>query len=522
MKASSLLKKLDARLECGTPDADVTGLSFDNRLVKPGDCFVCIRGALFDTHDVIDGIAAVRPALIVTARDWADAHAGSMPDANIVSVPDTREAKALIAAAYYGDPAEKLTLIGVTGSKGKTTTTAMIRAILEAAGRPAGLIGSNGAYIGDEEYEVANSTPDSDVIQKFLGQMVSAGCRYAVLEVSSQAELLHRTDGLTFEIGVLMNVQEGDHVGPNEHPSFENYLECKKMLLQQSRIAIVNYDDRHLAQILSGLEMPVLGFGHGPAADSASDRSAEDARGLQAPIPDFVLDGETVVERNGRPSIRFTLHGRRAGEYYVGMPGLFSASNAAAAIACAEVLGLPDEAVRQALEDISVPGRLDMIYQSDDLSVCVDSAHNGFSTRNLLSALREYHPKRIVLVFGCGGNRDVARRSEMGEAAGLGADLSIVTTEHTRFESFDTILKGIEEGLNRVHGNYIVIEDRKEAIRYAILNAEPGDLIAVAGLGHDHYQHIGGKNVPHDDTAWCLKILRERENLQKEDADKTE
>ena len=194
------------------------------------------------------------------------------------------------------------------------------------------------------------------------------------------------------------------------------------------------------------------------------------------------------------------------------MPGTFNVGNAAAAVIAAEAAGADKESTKAALRNIRVPGRLDMIYRSDDLSVCIDYAHNGLSTRNLLKALRSYEPKRVVCVFGCGGNRDLDRRPEMGEASGELADLSIITTEHNRFEEFQDILKGIMEGMNRTSGKYEIIEDRKEAIRHAILDSEPGDLITILGIGNDGFQHDHGKDIPHDDISFSKEVVEEWKN----------
>ena len=507
MKAADLLQYVEYKLIKGDLDAQVTGICFDNRRVSAGDVFCCIKGVFFDTHTCLKQIADAGASLIVVSDDFASgsgdygqAALDALADAraNVISVPDTRLAKAFIASAWYGEPSKKLKVIGITGSKGKTTTTHLIASILEAAGHKAGLSGSNGIIIGEEFMEAHTTTPDSEVLQKALARMVEKGFEYAVIECSSQGLMLHRTAAIDFDAGVFLNIQEGDHVGPGEHSSFDNYLESKRLLLQNSRLCIVNADDPNLPRMLEGVAGKVVTFGH--AGQSVTGCGSD---------PDYVLSDEQTVDVDGVPCVSFRTAGRVSGDHLVHLPGLFSAASATAALAVCNELGVDMKYIDSALASASVPGRLDIIYRSPELTICVDSAHNGASTRRVLEALREYEPKRLICVFGAGGNRDVDRRWGMGEASGSLADLSIVTSEHNRFETFETIFEGIKKGLDRTDGEYIVIPDRKEAIRYAIMNSRPGDLIAVIGLGYDRYQHCLGKDVPHSDIDYSLEVVRE-------------
>ena len=490
MKVSELIKRIDYRLIKGTTDEEVTGISFDNRTVKAGNAFVCIKGVYFDTHDVINDIADQKPSVIIVSDSWAASKTSQDIDsinANIVCVDDTRVAKACVSAAWHGYPSEKMTVIGVTGSKGKTTTTHMIWSILCEAGFKAGMVGTTGGHIGDEDIHFGTTTPDSDKMQEFLSRMADEGCKYAVIEASSQGLKLHRTDYIDFDYGVFLNIEKGDHISPTEHKDFAEYLDCKRMLLRQSRTCIVNDDDEHVSEMLEGVDGRIIRYGR---------ESRED----------FVISSITESTEDGLPVVSFDMNGE---EYVIGMPGTFNVGNAAAAVIAAEAAGADKESTKAALRNIKVPGRLDMIYRSDDLSVCIDYAHNGLSTRNLLKALRSYEPKRVVCVFGCGGNRDLDRRPEMGEASGELADLSIITTEHNRFEEFQDILKGIMEGMNRTSGKYEIIEDRKEAIRHAILDSEPGDLITILGIGNDGFQHDHGRDIPHDDISFSKEVVEE-------------
>ena len=494
MRVSDLFERIEYTVVKGTDSKEVKGLCFDNRRVSGGDVFICIRGTYFDTHSVIPEITGAKPAAIVTDREWLssvrDEELESI-DADILSVEDTREAKACASAAFYGYPSEKMTVIGVTGSKGKTTTSHMIWSILNTAGIKAGLVGTTGGHIGEESFHFGTTTPDSDRMQEFLAKMYDAGCAYAVVEASSQGLKLRRTDFIDFDYAIFLNIEKGDHVSPTEHKSFEEYLDCKRKLLRMSRTCIVNGDDPHIGEMLEGVDGKVIRYGF--------DEEDNDA----------VISGVAEGTKDGVPYVRFTLKGKTVDDYTVGMPGAFNVGNAASAAVLSDECDIPHDAVKKALESIKVPGRLDMIYRSDDLSVCIDYAHNGLSTRNLLKALRAYKPKRIVCVFGCGGNRDVVRRPEMGEASGELADLSIITTEHNRFEEFSDILKDIMKGMEKTSGRYEIIEDRKEAMRRAIVGSEPGDLVAVLGIGNDGFQHDHGKDIPHDDISYAKELIEE-------------
>lgn len=493
MKVKELLERTEYELLTGGLDQEVKGLSFDNRTVKEGDVFVCIKGAYFDTHSKVAEIAKVHPAAIIVSSEWAEQNREVIDgsDADIVEVNDTRAAKAAVSAAYYGYPSEKMTVIGVTGSKGKTTATHMIAAALEKAGLKVGMVGTAGGYINGEMYHFGTTTPDSDKLQEFLAKMADEHCEYAVVEASSQGLKLHRTDMVDFDYGVFLNISEGDHISPTEHEDFDDYLSCKRKLLRSCKTAIVNADDPHIEEMLDGVTADVIKFGN---ASDGIDHKISDIR-------EEVIDGD--------PFVSFELTDSYDERLKIGMPGVFNVYNAVPAVIISKLEGIDSGAVLSALREIKVPGRLQMIYRSDDLSVVIDYAHNGISTRNLLKALRAYSPKRLVIVFGCGGDRDVSRRPEMGEAAGELADLSIITTEHNRFEEFSEILKGIMSGMEKTDGKYKVIENRKEAIRSAILDSEPGDLVTIVGIGNDGFQHDHGKNIPHDDISFAEDTVKE-------------
>lgn len=485
MKIKELLKEIEFQCLQGNLEEEITGFCQDNRSVEKGDLFVCIAGARFDTHNCIDDIAKKGAKLIVVERKVTTEVEG----VTIVLVSDTRRVLPLIAAAYYGHPADKLTTIGVTGSKGKTTTTHMLADMLRSAGYKVGTIGTNGAIFGDNIVELNNSTPDPQQIQMYLSMMVKAGCTHAVIEVSSQGMKQHRVDGFTFDYSIFTNISTGDHIGPNEHKDFEEYLYCKAMLLEHSKLGFVNMDDEHCKDLLKYITKPVKFFGENKVAN-------------------IVISNVKKVFEHGQPGIVFETSNELKGTFYVNLPGEFNSKNALAAISVANEIGVSIEEINDALGHMNIKGRLDMVYRSPKFSVCVDFAHNGFSTRNLLVALREYKPKRLVCVFGADGNRSKHRRYEMGEASGNLADLSIITAGHNRFESFEDILKDIHVGMDKTTGSYLVIPNRKEAIKYAIEHAEEGDLITIIGLGHETYQEENGMKYPHSDTEYVKQVIK--------------
>ncbi|MBR6898612.1 MAG: UDP-N-acetylmuramoyl-L-alanyl-D-glutamate--2,6-diaminopimelate ligase [Lachnospiraceae bacterium] len=498
MIATKLLERLEYDYICGDMNKEVTGIATDNRRANAGCAFICIKGARFDTHSCVEQVADAGASLVVVSREWAGEHQDIIDGtegAAIVSVEDTRLAKALIYCAYYGYPADRLVTVGITGSKGKTTTAHMIADSLRAAGFKTGTIGTNGAVIGDKSYDLANTTPDSDEMQKYLAMMVGEGITHAVIECSSQGLMQHRQGGIVFDVAVFTNISTGDHVGPNEHASFDDYLRCKSLLFKTCRRAVVNADDPNILRILEGCTAPVLTYG-----EEGHEHVLK---------PDILVKNCAKTYENDTPGLTFTCEGMVSGDFSVNLPGEFNIMNAAAAIATIASLGVDLKYAKTAISNMHIKGRIDMIYRSPELSVCVDFAHNGQSTESLLKALREYRPKRLICVFGADGNRAISRRLLMGEMSGRYADLSIVTSGHNRYETFEQILVDTEKGLKAGGGKYIAIKDRKEAIRYAIENRKPGDLITIIGLGHENYQEENGVKHPYSDTEYTLSVLRE-------------
>ncbi|MGN0277097.1 MAG: UDP-N-acetylmuramoyl-L-alanyl-D-glutamate--2,6-diaminopimelate ligase [Hominisplanchenecus sp.] len=485
MKLTKLLERLDYECINGSLDVDVTDIVNDSRKAGEGSLFFCIRGAVFDGHRYAADVVA-KGAKVLVAEEALEVP----EDVTVIRVKDSRYAMALISAAYFDYPAEKLKVIGITGTKGKTTTTYMVKSILESAGHKVGLIGTIEAIIGEERIPAANTTPESYTIQNYFHQMVEAGCDCVVMEVSSQGLMLHRTAGIPFEIGIFTNI-EPDHIGPAEHASFEDYMHCKGLLFQQCRLGIVNADDRHLEQVLAGHTCQIETFGFSENADLRAENTK-------------------LVSRPGYLGIDYTVKGSDFSlDVEIDIPGKFSVYNSLTAIAICRHFGVAKEDIVDALAKAKVKGRIQMIKVSDEFTLMIDYAHNAMSLESLLTTLKEYNPKRLVCLFGCGGNRARSRRFEMGEVSGRLADLTIITSDNPRFEEPLDIIADIRTGIEKTDGKYVEIPDRKEAIAWAIHHGQPGDVIVLAGKGHEDYQEIKGKKYPMDERVLIQEILAE-------------
>lgn len=482
MNLAKMLERVEYECISGTTDVEITQVVNDSRKAGPGALFLCIRGAVVDGHTFADAVVK-QGARALVVEEEVDVPEG----VTVIKVADSRYAMALIAAAWYGHPASQLKVIGITGTKGKTTTTYMVKSILENAGYKVGLIGTIESIIGDEVIPSANTTPESLTVQEYFRRMLDAGCDCAVMEVSSQGLKLHRTAGFIFEIGIFTNI-EPDHIGPNEHASFEEYLECKSRLLRQCRIGIVNADDPHLDQIIAGHTCMLETFGFSPKADLR----ARDAR---------------MVSRPGYLGVAYQVEGLMNFPVEIDIPGRFSIYNSLTAIAVCRHFQATQDDIIKALKKAKVKGRTEMVKVSDEFTLMIDYAHNAMSLESLLETLKEYHPHRLVCLFGCGGNRSRLRRFEMGEVSGRLADLTIITSDNPRFEDPMDIIADIREGMKKTDGKYVEIPDRKEAIAYAIHHGEPGDIIVLAGKGHENYQEIKGKKYPMDERDLIRDIL---------------
>ncbi|MCI9617175.1 MAG: UDP-N-acetylmuramoyl-L-alanyl-D-glutamate--2,6-diaminopimelate ligase [Eubacterium sp.] len=486
MILKDLLEKLEYTVLSGNDCIEIRHLVNDSRKVEKGDVFVCIKGAGFDGHKFINDVAEKGAAAVVVMEDV------EAPDGvTVIRVEDTRYALACMSAAYFGYPAEKLTTIGITGTKGKTTTTYMVRQVLESVGIKTGLIGTIETIIGDEVIPAKNTTPESFVVQETFAKMVEQGCDCVVMEVSSQGLMLHRVAGFTFDYGIFTNI-ESDHIGPNEHKDFNDYLRCKSMLLKQCKHGIINMDAEHIDEILEGHTCDIETYG---------------VKGDY----DFKASDINLFTKPGCLCVSYQLAGKMNFPVEIHVPGNFSVYNSLCAIAICSHFTKDIERIKQALIDVRVKGRVEIIPISHRFTLMIDYAHNAMSLESLLTSLKEYQPKRLVTVFGCGGNRSRDRRFEMGEVSSRLADFTIVTSDNPRFEEPMEIINDILIGVKKSDGEFVTVPDRKDAIRYAILHAQDGDVIVLAGKGHEDYQEIKGVKHPMDERVLIQEIISEDE-----------
>ena len=528
MKLRELLAGLSYRfmedMDCLEYDRDITALCFDNRAELPfGSAFVCISGTKYDTHDFA-GEALIRGAACIIAEkevdvsgflevkkqlDAQDKNVDEQPESQIVDcacviiVKDTRRALSILAANWFGNPSRSMTTIGITGTKGKSTTAGMIRNILEEDGLKTGIIGTLGVGIGDRYIHTNNTTPGPYELQQYLRMMVDEGCKCLVMEVSSQALKQSRTASIYYDLGLFTNI-EPDHIGENEHKDFEEYMQCKSLLFKQCRLGAANIDDAHFEDVTGNAACTIESFG---ISEDASTGSKEDN------LPGIYARNIRFTEHNGDLGIEYDVNGAFNGHIVLSIPGRFNIYNSLAAIAVCRHIVRSEESIFKGLEKTKVLGRLEPVRISDRFSLMIDYAHNAMALDSLLNTLREYRPKRLVCLFGCGGNRDKERRYEMGEVSSRLADLTVVTSDNPRFEEPLDIINDILIGVRKHSGWHVVIPDRREAIRYCIENARDGDMIVLAGKGQEDYQEIKGVKYPMDERVIISEIVKGKSNL---------
>lgn len=488
MKLAKLLEPLD--IFEGFTDGDITDIIFDSRKVVPGCVFICMKGAAADGH-AFAAQAAQKGAAVIIAEAPVEA-----VGAQVFYVEDTRKVLALMSAAYFGNPAQgDITVIGITGTKGKTTVAHMIQSILESAGYSTGIIGTIGVKIGEEIIPLPNTTPASYVIHQYLRKMADAGCKYCVMEASSIGLKDLRVYGIPFEIGVFTNFSE-DHIGGVEHRDMQEYLESKSMLFRMCRVGIINTDDASWEALLEGHSCQVHSYGFSSGAQ---------------------LRGKNyqLLSRPGFLGVSFEVEGPLSFTAEVGIPGKFNAYNALAAIGCCHELGISAQAMQLGLSKVKVKGRVEPVPVPGPFTLLLDYAHNAVSMESLLTTLREYHPARLICLFGAGGNRPKVRRYEMGEASGNLADLSVITADNSRFENVLDIMEDIKIGMRKTKGRYVEIPDRRIAIRWCLENAQKGDIVVLAGKGHEDYQEINGEKHPFDERVIVAEIVEDMKRGKK-------
>lgn len=461
-------------------DCEITGIAYDSRRVLPGNVFVCIKGYETDGHKYADS-AVKNGAAIIVAEDKIDV------DAPVIYVKDSRREIARLACKFYDNPSKKFKLIGVTGTNGKTTITYLIKSIIEAAGGIVGVIGTNQNIIGDKVLMTKSTTPTTPnalELQQLFAEMVDSGAEYVVMEVSSHALELDRVYGCHFDCGIFTNLTQ-DHL--DFHKTMENYRNAKAKLFALSDKGVVNFDDeagKYIAE--KGDCEDILKVGLGDGCVLTAKNISITARGT-----DFELDYK---------GIKYQMS--------IAIPGKFSVYNAACAAGAALQLGFDMDTIRKGLKNASgVLGRVEVLDTDTDYTVIIDYAHTPDGLENIINCVQEFAKGRVITLFGCGGDRDNSKRAIMGEIAGRLSDYSIITSDNPRTENPESIVKQIEEGMKRTDGEYTLIVDRREAIRYALGFAKKDDVIILAGKGQETYQIIGHEKRDFDERIIVKEIL---------------
>lgn len=489
MKLKELLTGIENFKVRGDQELEVQSIESNSKNVKPGSLFVAIKGFDFDGHQFVE--EAIENGAVAVALDIsADLKSIKLPkDMTVILSSNTRADLARIACNFYKNPSTHFKLIGVTGTKGKTTTTYMIKSILEKAGYKVGLIGTIANYIGEDMISESNrTTPESIELQGLFYKMALEKVDFVVMEVSSQSLKLNRVDGSNFDMAVFTNFSK-DHISLKEHSDMEDYFNSKLKLFQMCPKGFANADDfkcERLMYYAKNCDMKTYSI------DNGSNLIAKDITITNASV-DFKVK---LGQRNERVKVN--------------IPGRYSVYNSLAAISVAISLGIDTEKIKEGLANIVIPGRNELVPNDKELTIMIDYAHTAESLQNLLKSVKAYTMGRIICVFGCGGDRDKQKRPQMGEVAGRLADFSIVTTDNPRTEKPEDIISDIEKGIEKTKGNYKIIVDRKEAIKEAINMANRRDIVILAGKGHETYQEIGGVKNEFDERKIVKEILKDK------------
>lgn len=489
MKLKDLLAGIENFKIRGDQELEISSVENNSQKVKSGSLFVAIKGFDFDGHQFVE--EAIKNGAVALMLDIsADLKSIKLPkDMTVILSTDTRVDLAKVACNFYHHPSRYFKLIGVTGTKGKTTTTYMIKSILEKAGHKVGLIGTIANYIGEDQISESNrTTPESLELQKLFYQMAREKVEYVVMEVSSQSLKLHRVDGSDFDMAVFTNFSK-DHISLKEHSDMEDYFNSKLKLFQMCPKGFANSDDfkcERLMYYAKNCDIKTY------SVDNGSNLIAKDITITNASV-DFKVK---LGQKNERVKVN--------------IPGRYSVYNALAAISVAVSIGVDAEKIKEGLLEIVIPGRNELIPNEQELTIMIDYAHTAESLENVLTSIKAYTMGRIICVFGCGGDRDKTKRPEMGEVAGRLADFSIVTTDNPRTEKPEDIIQDIEEGIAKTKGNYKIVVDRKEAIAEAIKMATKRDIVILAGKGHEKYQEINGMKHEFDERKIVKEILKSK------------
>ena len=490
MELKSILSGLEGLKVRGNLEVNVENVQNNSKAIKQNDMFIAIKGFDFNGHEhILEAIQNGAKVVLAQIDEMNREMVNQIPeDVTLILTDDTRYAGAIVACNFYHNPSRKFKLIGVTGTKGKTTTTYMIREILEKQGIKVGLIGTVASYVENKKIaDNANTTPESLELQRIFSIMADEKCDAVVMEVSSQSLKLNRVAGCDFDIGIFTNFAE-DHISNKEHPNMEDYFESKVKLFKMCKKGFINADDVYAIRIPKLVpECNFTTYG----IDNHCELLAKDITVTNQYV-DFKVK---INDKNERVK--------------VSIPGRFSVYNSLAAIAVATTFGCSSENIKEALVNIRVPGRSELVDNKLGLTIMIDYAHTPESLEKILSSVKIYTKGRVISVFGCGGDRDKNKRPMMGEVSGRVADYTIITSDNPRTEDPEEIVKEVEAGIKKTNAKYECIVDRVEAIKKAISMANKRDIIVLAGKGHEQYQEINKKRYPFDENAIVNEIINE-------------
>ena len=481
MILKSLLKGLDYEVIKGNEESKVQNIRYDNRKIEQGDAFVCVKGFKVDGHSFIGDVIKKGAKTLIVQEDVS-----VQEDITIIKVRDTRKALAIMSSNYFGNPKDKLKIIGITGTNGKTTSAFIIKSILEKAGFMTGLIGTIENYIGNKKVDAVRTTPESYELHELFKNMVDAGVEYCVMEVSSHSLELDRVYGIQFEEGIFTNLTR-DHL--DFHKTFENYYNAKFKLFERSNHSIINLDDPYGANIVKDIE----------------------ERGVKTKVSTFSIEKESDFKafeiKSHSNGSEFKVNLESIEEFSINIPGEYNIYNSLGCIICAYNLNIPMDKIKEGLSDVVIPGRCELVAKEKNLpySIIIDYAHTPDGLENILSTVKAFTKNRMISVFGCGGDRDKVKRPQMGKIGCELSDIAIITSDNPRSEEHMDIINDIVKPLN--YDNFVIEVNRKEAIRKAMNMALEGDVIVIAGKGHETYQILKDETIHFDEREVVYDIL---------------
>ncbi|MDU4602885.1 MAG: UDP-N-acetylmuramoyl-L-alanyl-D-glutamate--2,6-diaminopimelate ligase [Clostridium perfringens] len=481
MILKSLLKGLDYEVIKGNEESKVQNIRYDNRKIEQGDAFVCVKGFKVDGHSFIGDAIKKGAKTLIVQEDVS-----AQEDITIIKVRDTRKALAIMSSNYFGNPKDKLKIIGITGTNGKTTSAFIIKSILEKAGFMTGLIGTIANYIGNKKVDAVRTTPESYELHELFKNMVDAGVEYCVMEVSSHSLELDRVYGIQFEEGIFTNLTR-DHL--DFHKTFENYYNAKFKLFERSNHSIINLDDPYGANIVKDIE----------------------EREVKTKVSTFSIEKESDFKafeiKSHSNGSEFKVNLESIEEFSINIPGEYNIYNSLGCIICAYNLNIPMDKIKEGLSDVVIPGRCELVAKEKNLpySIIIDYAHTPDGLENILSTVKDFTKNRMISVFGCGGDRDKVKRPQMGKIGCELSDIAIITSDNPRSEEPMDIINDIVKPLN--YDNFVIEVNRKEAIRKAMNMALEGDVIVIAGKGHETYQILKDETIHFDEREVVYDIL---------------